>query len=357
MVAAAPSRRPNATPQASRRASTASRTASALVFALSLLATTPAAANPNESDRVAAQALFEQARQLMAAEKYEDACPKLAESQRLDPAPGTQFNLADCYQKVGRLASAWNLFIEVAVASKAAGRREHEALARERAKALRSQLPRMTIAVPEGSRLRGLSVERCGVSVGAAQWSAPIPVDSGKCVVRATAPGHKPWETTLRIPSEPGDLDPVTIPKLKELPPEPAKRTASTGSGAVSEPPASERSRRWQRYGAYGLAGLGVVSAAVGTFFGLRAVSKKNESQRACDGSVCPDDTSADAREEARTAGNYSTIAFAVAGLSLGGGAALYFTLPTSEAAGVQRSARGPSEGPALGSVGVRGTW
>lgn len=54
----------------------------------------------------AAQAatLFEEGRRLMVAEDYAAACPKLTESQTLDPAPATAFELGICYQKASQAA-------------------------------------------------------------------------------------------------------------------------------------------------------------------------------------------------------------------------------------------------------------
>ena len=72
------------------------------------------------SEQAAAEALFNQARDLMNAKQYGDACPKFAESQRLDPAPGTLLNLATCYERNGQIASAWVTYKEAATAARKA---------------------------------------------------------------------------------------------------------------------------------------------------------------------------------------------------------------------------------------------
>src|SRR5687768_12013927 len=62
----------------------------------------------------AAEVAFDEAIALSEAGKYEEACSKFEESDRLDHAMNTLFNLADCYEKIGRIASAWEAFSKVA---------------------------------------------------------------------------------------------------------------------------------------------------------------------------------------------------------------------------------------------------
>src|SRR5262245_24720347 len=77
-----------------------------LLAAVLLLAARPARAQ-NES---LAEALFRDARAAMKAARYEEACPKFAESYRLDPSTGTLLNLALCEEELGHVATAWTKY-------------------------------------------------------------------------------------------------------------------------------------------------------------------------------------------------------------------------------------------------------
>src|SRR5258708_30645710 len=57
-------------------------------------------------DVARAEVLFREGTQLMASQKFDVACPKLEESQRLAPGIGVALHLGECYEHVGRTASA-----------------------------------------------------------------------------------------------------------------------------------------------------------------------------------------------------------------------------------------------------------
>ncbi|MEJ7735736.1 MAG: hypothetical protein WKG00_41925, partial [Polyangiaceae bacterium] len=56
-------------------------------------------------DRASAQALFDAGKLLVADGKYAEACPKFEASFTLDRTLGTLLNLADCHEKVGKVAT------------------------------------------------------------------------------------------------------------------------------------------------------------------------------------------------------------------------------------------------------------
>src|SRR5262245_12604205 len=96
-------------------------------------------------DRAAAEALFEKGRAAMEKGDFNTACAAFAESNRLDPAPGTLFNQADCEEKRGHLATAWQLFdLTMSKIPEADERRES---VQERADALKERLPKLTITL------------------------------------------------------------------------------------------------------------------------------------------------------------------------------------------------------------------
>jgi hypothetical protein len=262
----------------------------------------------------------------MADGKYGDACPKLEESQRLDPAPGTQFNLGDCYEHLGRNASAWALFLNVAAAAKSAGLSDREKTARERALAAEAKLVKLSVQAPNAPS--GMEITRDGVVVGRPQWGVPVPVDPGTHRIVASAPGKKPWERTVDISAE---SIVVEVPGL-------ADAAASSSAPSDAAPHEPEHPGRTQRMLAIVAAGVGVIGIGVGSAFGLKDKSKLDDSTSHCRGNAC-DAEGVSLRSDAIAAGNVSTAMFTVGILALAGGGVLWFTAKSADAPPAQTTA------------------
>lgn len=298
-------------------------------------------------NKAAAQALFDDAQLLVKEGKYTEACPKFSESDRLDPAAGAKFYLADCLEHTGKLASAWTYYVAVADAARAAGQPEKEKYARDRAEAVKPKLSRLVIVVPESSRaMAGLELERDGVSVGQAQWGAAIPVDAGEHLVSARAAGKKPWEARVQV-LEQGQTVTVEVPALEAAPP-PKPRVVGPppvpdGSGRPSGSTGSA-----QRIAGIVVGSAGVIGLGVGVAFGVTAISKQNESDADghCDAANTCDDAGLALRGDAISAATVSTVGIIAGGAALVGGVVLVLTAP---------SAPGPAAGVGSRSAPQRG--
>jgi hypothetical protein len=97
-------------------------------------------------------------------------------------------------------------------------------------------------------------------------------------------------------------------------------------------------------------AGIGVVGLAVGSVFGALTVSKKSDAQNACP-NLCSDQHGVDLWNDAVSSGNVATAFFVVGGLGIAGGAALWFTAPSSGGAPAAQVGVGP------GTLRLKGTW
>jgi len=270
-----------------------------------------------------ADALFQEATALVQQGRYADACPKLEESQSIDPAVGTQFNLADCYEHVGRTATAHALFMEVARVAKLAGKFEREKSARERADALAPKLGHLTILVT--SEVPGLEVHVAKKTVAKDDWGKPMPEDAGTYAIVATAPEHASFEAQAIVAD--GATQTITIPALVSTAPPPPP---------PAPPPPPPKSSTMKTL-ALVSAGVGVAGVAVGTIAGVIAISKHSDADRDCPKDTyhfnCPTQAGTDAWNASTSAGNISTIGFIVGGVGLAGAAVLWIAAPKTQVA------------------------
>jgi hypothetical protein len=303
---------------------------------VAVLVAPSAFAQTKAGSRAAAEALFKQGRELMLAGKYAAACPKFEASEQLEPGLGTLLNLAACYEKLGRTASAWAEYRKAIPLSRSAGAKAREDLAAEHAQQLEGRLSTLTIRGGGDSARGELEVRRDGVVLQPAELGSAIPVDPGEHLIEASAPGRQPWSFKVEVGPDAAKVF-VDIPQLQPAstaaPPSPAAPIIATPS-PVSQPPsdnpASDGST--QRVTGLALGGVGVVGVGLGAFFGLRAFGKWADTKDACTDYPygCGQDGT-EHRESASSAGTTSTIAFIAGGALLATGVVVYLTAPSKQ--------------------------
>lgn len=244
---------------------------------------------------------------------------------------------------MGKLASAWTYYLEVADAAKAVGQKDRAKFAEERAEALRPRLPKLSIQVPDAVRaVAGLSIQRDGTSVGEAQWGSAIPINLGAHVVTATAPRRQRVEVKVEATTEGQTVEvivPALLPAAPPPPPPPPLVVAPPPPPPPPPPPATGR-----RTAGFVLGGAGVVGVGIGIGLGVLALDKKSASNANdnCDAADTCNPTGLSLRSAGLAAATGSTVAFIVGGLAVGGGIVLIATAPGRDGGHAPAIAVGP---------------
>ena len=218
-----------------------------------------------------AEALFDGALRLMQEGKFAEACAKLAESHRLDPASGTVYNLAICLEKEGKVASAIIAFEESSARSAKDGNKEREALAVAALARLRPLVAKVVVRVgPKVAGLEGVDVRFDGASVRKQAWGIEVPMDPGAHVLTVSAPGKRELRQDVTV-TEPGKVVAVEVSALEDAPVAPRL--------AVSPTPEAPTDGTRKGIGMV-LVGVGGVLLVGGGVSGILAVDRHAESDR-----------------------------------------------------------------------------
>jgi hypothetical protein len=318
-------------------------------------------------DKVSAEILFEEGKKLLAEDKLEAACPKFAESQRLDPGVGTLLYLAECYERSGKLASAWIHFRLAGDLASQTNQPARAKVAREHAERLVPRLIRVQIDVPAGSEVADLAISRNGTSVARPLWGSAVPVDPGPVEVIASASGRRSWKITIqgsaagtlivRVPLLEVEAAPVAsapvasaAPATSAAPPPPSSSPVARSGGTTAPTPEVAPSRTpWiLAAGGVGLLGLGL-----GSYFGLKTLSTWDDAQSNCSNGLCNAEANR-LSKEASSSSTLSTVFFAVGAVGLGAGVGLWLTAPSSSTTSARVS---PAVGPGLAGLSMKGSF
>jgi hypothetical protein len=300
----------------------------ALIVAAALLvlciAPPDALAGPSSQDRALAESLFREAKRLAKAGDYDTACPKFAESQRLDPQLGTLLHLATCHEQQGLTATAWAEYSEAYDRASEQGDDKRARIAKRRADALESDLSKLRLEVEDHPD--GLEIVLDDVVLGEASLSSALPVDPGEHSIEARAPGHSPWRETFEIAKGSGETA-LTIPALEKATGDLAVDLGETNRPTDGQAP-DDDTGDGQRLAGWIVGGVGVVGLALMAGFGARAASQASEADNFCEGRFCSQE-GLDGHASARTSATVATVGFVLGVVGVGTGLTLLLTAPS----------------------------
>ncbi len=282
------------------------------------------AAGPARADNGSlAEALFRDARQAMREGHYADACPKLAESQRLDPSAGTRLNLAVCEEHQGHLATAWAHYRALIDELPATDARAP--VARERATALEPRLPWLRIVLPADAGDASVDVD--GTALRTASVGAELPVDPGAHVIIVHVGAHARSTTVSLVEGEHRRVSPDATWESRDPLPMP------TAPPPASPPPHS----RARATAGWITVATGIAGVATSLVFGGLVLDKKAVVQDHCPNKQC-DPTGLSAGRAGTTLEEAGTVAFIAGMTGIGVGTFLVAGAPSASVA----HARGP---------------
>ena len=300
---------------------------------LVLAASTASAADPpapSASTKEQVLTLYNQGKELLEAGKTAEACQAFESAKRLDfAAINLILRLGDCYERLGRTASAYSQYQQAASLA-AAAKDARRSTAEERVAAVEPRLARVAVALAPGSA--GVIVRRNGEILAGDRLGKPEPVDPGRYTFEATATGKKAWTTTREI--APSTTIAVEVPAL-EVAAIAALPTAPTSPEAPSSP---------RRAIGIALGGVGLVGLGVGAAFGVKALSNlaASKANGHCDADSFCDDVGFQLRRDAQDAGTVSTVTIALGATAAVAGAILWITAPSSTKAPAPKSSSLP---------------
>jgi hypothetical protein len=289
-------------------------TLSAMLSAALLLTAMPAqsAAPGDAPDAARAGELFRAGRAAAAAGDDKTACDRFAESQKLQPAPGTLLNLGACEAKQGHLLAAREHFRQAGSGFKPDDRRR--AVALNTANELSDRLAVVTVRVAPTAPA-DTKVTLDGAALDPKVLDHGVELDPGKTRLVVAAEGREPRTYEVDVAEgEKRELSvdaggPIAAPAVA------APAIAPAPAGMTAEDVRASN-RKFERTLGFVGAGAGVAGIAVGSVFGAMALHQASVVKASCDASYACTPAGVSAASSGSTDGIVSTTAF-IAGAAL----------------------------------------
>ncbi len=335
----------------------------ALACASALVCATRLASADASGDPDRASERFEQAKEDMARGDFASACPKLAESERLDPQVGTLLNLAYCYENAGKTATALSTWMEAAAFAARKNQRDREQFALVRARSLEPHVLRVTIRVAAQAAYDRIVLTLDGAPIERGRWGIPMAVDRGEHDLRAEAPGLTSFAShfsvdenhvpSLVVPALPA-IEPSTEPRQAPVNPD-LRGTRSSAEPRLPSAATSPGSRLLPYSVAAG--SIGLAALTVGGGFGIAAIINATEAANNKNCAALPCTTHDSENTRATHDATAADASFAIAAAAGVTGLILFLASGTSGHARVGHVSIQPGGGPGLATVTLDGRW
>lgn len=297
------------------------------------------AANARADGPNAAEVLFREGKTLLDNGQLEQACRVLEESNRLEPAGGTLLNLASCYERLGRYASAEKTLSEARKLAEAAGREDAKSFIEQRLSAVAPNVSVVRVSLGERDWSK-TSLEVDSVPVPLRGTSAELRLDPGAHELRVDTQGLPVWRHKVSLQGagavvevEVDGAQPTPPPPLPVIAPAPreARPAATIGAPDGGLTPL-------QITGIVGMAvGGGVLLA--GSVIGGLAIDAWSDASARCPQPDCSDEVGVARSQDAVEYGNVATgLIVSGAVVALAGGA--FYLISTLQSAGAPKRAR-----------------
>lgn len=339
----------------------------------------PAGANAqSDEQRSAARALATDGAAAFNEGRYADAIDLFTRAEALVHATPHLLYLARSYEKLGQLIKAREAYMKIVKEPIAPNAppvfHDTKSSAEQELLAVEPRLASLAIKLEGADKAKDVAVLVDGAPLAAVLIGVSRPIDPGDHKVEAGAKGFRAEPQTVKLGE--GEKKVVTLalvsdPSAKPLIPsaEPAQEepspaaTTATGSPAVDSGPTDRPSDNGGlRIASYVAFGVGVVGLGAGTFFTLQSSSKRSDADakfEECGGaSGCTNGNPLSAEveqldDDARSALTLGIVGFAVGGVGLAAGTALFI----ASSSGNREQGAGVTPWVGLGSAGVRGRF
>ncbi len=320
---------------------------SAAAMALALLL--PLARTAAAQEEPDAEALFQEGRRLLKEGQYEAACPILQQSFDIHEGLATEFNLAECEEKLQRFSSAYRHYDHVRVVAATKNDAARAEVAGTRAEIAKARAASVTVTVRQPAPNEELRVDGELIVVNG-QGKASVLLDPGPHDIEARADKYLQFIQKFSLtsgakvaidvpPLRPAGAPTTTLPK-----PPPVVSTPKRPQPAVVSSTNSGTSG--SQIAGYVLLGTGTVIAGGGAYLLIDANATKRELDKLCPDRVCTDTSLKPKYDNAKTETTVGAVLAVTGGVFLVTGLSL-LAAPTG---GTSTSARRVQFAPILGA-------